>query len=219
MRGRDWNFRSMLQGRCLLIPDVHQDADFLDAIFAREDPKNFDYLLFLGDFLDGRNERTKRSHTLERMLRCLRDLREQYSEKRVLALMGNHDLAYYRNWEFLKRTAEWPSSAEILRYVDEQLSVVTAGKLIENSNEEDLDSRPWWGDADWNWLRPFVLINGYLVSHAGIHPEFWPQVPDPFEALECLGVQWNAGLQACRAGESPELLSAGAPRGGTQAVG
>jgi len=210
---------SECNGRCLILPDLHQDAAFLKAVLAGEDLSTMDYVLFMGDFFDGRADLTKEARSIEQMLRRVHDLRREFGEDRVLALMGNHDHAYYRNWEFIRETAEFPRGSDMMRYVDEQISVVTAGMLIEPQDDEDPDGACWWGEADWDWLRPFVLMNGVLLSHAGVHPQFWPAVDDPLEALRLLESQWKEALAASRAGETSPLLGVGKARGGTQEVG
>jgi hypothetical protein len=209
----------MLSGRCLIIPDVHQDAAFLASIFEREDPGSYDYVLFLGDFFDARSAPCKSAESVESMLRLLRRLRDAYGDDRIRALMGNHDLAYYRNWKFIQETAEFCGAGDMMRYAEEDLSLVTAGKMIEPEDEDDPDSPALWRDSDWEWLAPMVLVNGFLISHAGIHPAYWPDSEAPLRALDRLRDQWSEALEECRCGGNPPLLSAGKARGGLAQVG
>lgn len=209
----------ILNGRCLLIPDVHQDYEFLEMVFSLEKPDEYDHVIFLGDFFDGGSEHTKNAESVEGMLRTLRELRLVFSDDKINAVMGNHDLKYLRNWEFIKKTAEAPNSKEMMRYTEEGISVVTAGAMLEPEDIDNFCGPRLWEDEDWEWLQPFFLVNGHLISHAGVHSAFWPKNKDKYQSLDILKELWNDQLNAFLNGEYPSLLSAGKARGGQQPVG
>ena len=71
----------------------------------------------------------------------------------------------------------------------------------------------------WFRLELAVRHNDWLISHAGIHPEFWPKADFPKAALEELKMEWEGVIGNLFENEDHPLLEAGPARGGQQKVG
>lgn len=81
----------------LVIPDVHQDIQGVKKIFAIEDINSFDEVIFLGDWFDSFHEPPKVASFKDTCL-FVRDLVwENNKNKKMVFLVGNHDLAYIYN--------------------------------------------------------------------------------------------------------------------------
>jgi hypothetical protein len=81
----------------LIIPDVHQDIQGVKKIFAVEDINSFDEIIFLGDWFDSFYEPPRVASFKDTCL-FVRDLVwENNKNKKMVFLVGNHDLAYIYN--------------------------------------------------------------------------------------------------------------------------
>ena len=68
----------------IIIPDVHQDADFLSGIIElHRDPAPAEIIL-LGDLLDARMEGAKTEKALTRLFDLIRDLRSDRATRLTL---------------------------------------------------------------------------------------------------------------------------------------
>lgn len=78
--------------KILIIPDVHQDTNFVDTIFQKE--KAFDKAIFLGDWFDSFHE-PPRITSFEKTCQYLRHLVTKHPRKEdFVFLVGNHDMKY-----------------------------------------------------------------------------------------------------------------------------
>ena len=81
----------------LIIPDVHQDIQSVKKIFSVEDVDSFDEVVFLGDWFDSFHEPPRVASFKDTCL-FVRDLVwENNKSKKMVFLVGNHDLAYIYN--------------------------------------------------------------------------------------------------------------------------
>lgn len=81
----------------LIIPDVHQDIQSVKKILAVEDVNCVDEIVFLGDWFDSFYEPPRVASFKDTCL-FVRDLVwENNKNKKMVFLVGNHDLAYIYN--------------------------------------------------------------------------------------------------------------------------
>lgn len=80
--------------KLLVIPDVHQNIDWVKSIFEREPVDDFDKIIFLGDYTDSHKKNGIAS--MENTMLYFDELCDKYGDKIVL-LIGNHDAAYIMN--------------------------------------------------------------------------------------------------------------------------
>lgn len=81
----------------LVIPDIHQDIQGVKKILNTEDINQIDEVIFLGDWFDSFHEPPKVASFKETCL-FLRDIVwENNQNKKMIFLVGNHDLAYIYN--------------------------------------------------------------------------------------------------------------------------
>ena len=74
----------------LVVSDVHEDYDILDKLVKKLSNKKFEYVLFLGDFLDplGTHKENKTDEDLKKVEKIVKKLEEIAP---VLYIGGNHD--------------------------------------------------------------------------------------------------------------------------------
>jgi hypothetical protein len=184
----------------LVVPDLHQDLAWMERVLAAETA--WDRIVFLGDYLDTRFPRQVAS--LEETVDWLEDFASEHGD-RVTRLLGNHDLPYLEVLQQLGAgaadpvTIRFPAGVEIL---PRHVQAVAAG----------------WRSPFRRGFRLLAEVEGWLLSHAGIHPSFWPGGSDPRASLARLETEAHRALTDLPTTESP-LLEAGAARGGFQPVG
>lgn len=183
-----------LNGKILLIPDVHQDLSWANEILDRHD-EEVDYIVLLGDYFDSFNPKFSVKETCV----WLKQIKEKYKEK-IIFLLGNHDLSYYEAC-FNKK--------------DKELINFASG--FTNSKAEKIKKESML--SFFQECEPMVLCNGYLVSHAGISPNFWHPVLNKKEALLSIYCDLTQKiLPNCHIFDN-KLLGAGLSRGGSQTIG
>lgn len=145
----------------LVVPDLHQDLDFLDRVVAfarREDAA----LVFLGDYVDGINPRWKDPSALGALADRLPELALTHAAG-CFFLAGNHDVQAI------------------------QAGRMRAGLLIEGREDEvarldaAIPAAPAYGRLLGAWSKDFLrtwrvaaLIHGHLATHAGVARRYWP---------------------------------------------
>lgn len=146
----------------VLIPDIHQDIEWVDKIITKHKKDNPLFVL-MGDLFDARKDNVA---TAGETARYIVNLKKQLNERLVI-LVGNHDQAYYArylgsinpmlyNWDFNLKSLE-----EISKHIDE--SFIRSNQLC-------------------------VYIHGYLISHAGVigkhfYNEYTDKILDKEESL------------------------------------
>ena len=192
--------------RLLLIPDIHQDLTFLSRILDREKLDRFDQIILMGDYFDARSEAFEGEMATRMTARFLLELVRQYRRK-VRLLWGNHDIIYCRLREYVLRVG----AEGIAREVEDP-------ELRETFQRTLWINESWPGEM-WARFEMAVKADGWLISHAGIHPDFWPANPDPDNALSQLRDQWDSVIGDLFENEDHPLLEAGQARGGALPAG
>ena len=186
--------------RCLIIPDVHQNIDWVKAILERELTSET-RVVFLGDYFDPRGDLRLIAGARE-TARFFRELQESLAD-RVTLLIGNHDLPYLEGAPYFFRHRKPP-----------QLIYPCSGYSVSRGNTIFKE-----------WDREFLLhfslcakVNGHLLSHAGIAAPYWPEAATPEESWERFGEHCRTVMATFRHHYHP-LLGAGISRGGREEVG
>jgi len=82
------------KGKTIIIPDIHQNLGFADAILEKE--KDFDNVVFLGDFFDTFDNINNATHfSIKNVCKWIND---KLDDERFNFLLGNHDLAYLASY-------------------------------------------------------------------------------------------------------------------------
>lgn len=192
--------------RILVIPDLHEDLDFLKYIIAREDTATFDHVVLLGDYFDGRGELTPCLKRLERVAGTLVGLKEILGDKLHL-LCGNHDLPYYALRPVCDENTGRPNR-------------IISTWLEETNCERAEVINAVWDEAFWKELEVAVLLDGWLFSHAGVHPEWWNAAARSSEA-RARHLKWSWDEAFDQIFDEPEhpIFAAGVARGGVRPHG
>lgn len=186
--------------RCLIIPDIHQDIPWLQKILQQAG--DWDHCIFLGDYFDTR-ERPEDVASIEETAQFIRDFASTQTGK-VTFLWGNHDIPYleaHRNWNGNERKALPRTNAGV------PVSGIAVNKIFEILPPELVRT-----------FRLFHVINGYLLSHAGVAERFWPQSNQTSDSLSILEKECESVLRQFHKQYSP-LLAPGIARGGEEPVG
>lgn len=187
--------------KILVIPDLHENLEFLKYIIAVEDTAAFDHVVMLGDYFDPPAE-----DRLRQVAGTLLGMREILGD-RLHLLCGNHDLPYY---------ALRPVCGGKRGRPNEIISNWLGNTTIARA--EIINSL--WDAAFWQDLQGTVLLDGWLFSHAGVHPDWWPpSEPDTASRYRWLRNEWRqAFANIYREAENP-IFAAGAARGGVLPFG
>lgn len=188
-------------GRVLVIPDMHQDVRWARGILDQEDG-NWDHLVFLGDYWDSW-ERPPAVADHRETAAFLVEVRDRWPEQ-VTFLLGNHDMPY----------VETLNNALVAHIPRTPMSHCPGF-----SPQGAIEMAPTLGPGFFAPFRLFVEANGFLLSHAGIHPHYWragePGIDNPLDSLEALCDLTLRGLGQVRS----SFLESGGARGGSQPVG
>jgi hypothetical protein len=194
--------------RLLVIPDLHENLDLLKYIMAVEDTACFDHIVLLGDYFDPPHDDALSLAQVQRVAGTILGFKEIYGDKLHL-LCGNHDLPYYA-----LRPACAQGSGRPNLMIGEWLEVTSLARA-EVINE-------LWDEAFWHSLRGAVCLDGWLFSHAGIHPYYWPTggetVADRYAQFE---QNWTRNFARIHAEpeQEPALFAIGRARRGTSEHG
>ena len=189
--------------KILVIPDIHEDLEFLTKIESKEDFDRYDHIVCLGDYFDPRSAAT--DETLKATAIRIRELKSQYGDKLHL-LCGNHDLPYY---------ALRPDCIESADRPNYRIGFSMACTTIERAkiiNEV-------WDESCWKQLKGAVLLDGILFSHAGVHPVFWPDAPTAVESCQLFSAHWQHAFASIYEEEMNPLFSIGKARKGSAPFG
>lgn len=189
----------------LLIPDIHQDHQFLARILDREHAENFERVVLMGDYFDSRELAFNGPDAAGKTARMIYQLEAKLGDRLTL-LWGNHDISYYLYHATSERSG---GSHQVIHRLRRQIGLAPESHATAEAVCEE------WPPSFWGKLRPFVRIRRFVVSHAGIHRSIYPESRSIARSLEILGSHWTEGLIKLRAGGRPDsLLDAGAVRGG-----
>lgn len=183
-------------GLGLIVPDIHERIEKLDAILAHY-LKTVAWVLFLGDYFDS----WTRSPATTRL--TVSWLNAAVHDPRFTLLLGNHDLHYL-----------WPGVPGLR----------CSGFHLESYDivQKELDLRTKWKLQDPTG-RVLVERHGWLFSHAGLRMDLLPKSVQVAPALELTPwvtaeEQWLY-RQLAKGHWSSSLLVCGRERGGVAQVG
>ena len=190
----------------LVIPDLHENLNFLKYILAVEDTANFDHVVLLGDYFDQRDDQPSTNDDLICVAKTILGMKEVLGDKLHL-LCGNHDLPYYA-----LRPACGDNAGEPNRTIGHWMDATTHGRA------EAINSV--WDGHFWRTLKGAVLLDGWLLSHAGVDARWWPREgKTPADRMQQFAKNWQQALDSIfRETENP-LFTVGRARGGTKDVG
>ena len=192
--------------KILVIPDIHEDLEFLKYIIAVEDAAAFDHVVLLGDYFDPPGVVNPCESKLQQVAWTLVGLKELLGD-RLHMLCGNHDLPYY---------ALRPACGERGGDPNEVI-----GQWIGNTTLERAEIiNAIWNEDLWKTLKGAVLLDGWLFSHAGVHPDWWPKgVDDVQDAYRIFQERWCYAFDTIYEFEEDPIFAAGKARGGLAEVG
>lgn len=191
----------------LLVPDVHQDLDFLEravAMARREDAA----LVFLGDYVDSINPRWRNPAAQRAVATALPELARTHRPGCVFHI-GNHDMqallvARYR-------------AAQIAAGNTQQVAQLDSALPEAASYAMLLELWPASFLATWKIASQ---LHGFLLSHAGVARLLWPwsASPDPVRQTEAFLTQSTHAWEAWLSDNTfSPLFEAGPGRGGNRA--
>lgn len=138
--------------KVVVIGDVHQNTQWVDAVIAREN--DADLFVFLGDIFDS----YKQPPEITGIRETARWYKRIINNPRCVVLWGNHDVSYMEDWvHAVKRRKNHKPLQKCSGY--------------SRSKSEEIAKELTW--QDWCNTKPFICINGWLISHAGFCDRFW----------------------------------------------
>lgn len=177
----------------LVVSDVHQRVSWIKAVLDHE-AGNYDKFLLNGDIIDCHRDEEAGAAGVRETARFYAWLVDNHN-----ATLGNHDTPYCESYLANSRFAK---KIHLLN----PCSGYTNSKSIEFNKEMTVER--------WNKVKLFYVVNGWLVSHAGVNKHFWPQRDSIDASLAALWDQCDDTLRNLR-GKGSELLQAGFGRGGS----
>lgn len=189
--------------KTLVIPDIHEDLEFVTKIELEQNFNDFDHIVCLGDYFDPRSAAT--DEKLKTIAIKVRELKSQYGDKLHL-LCGNHDLPYYALRPDCVESSEKPNFR--IGY-SMMCTTIERAKIVNRI----------WDDSFWQQLQGAVLLDGVLFSHAGIHPVFWPDAPTTEAAHQLFSENWEHAFASIFEEEMNPLFSIGKVRKGDAPFG
>lgn len=192
--------------RILVIPDIHENLDFLKYIIAVEDTATFDHIVVLGDYFDPPATVNSDPAQLQRTAGTILGLREVLGDKLHL-LMGNHDLPYY---------ALRPACGKGMGQPNPVIGSWLGATTLERS--EVINAL--WDEPFWRTLKGAVLLDGWLFSHAGVDRSWWPRSgKTQREKLTLFEQRWQRALNDIYEVTEDPIFAAGKARGGEAEAG
>ncbi|MCC5789421.1 MAG: metallophosphoesterase [Opitutales bacterium] len=186
--------------RCLILPDLHQDIAWAELVLEKE-AGQADQIVFLGDYFDSRRPDFEIASARETAA-FIKEVKSRFGAG-VTLLVGNHDLPYLEGAPHFAKglpdfSPQYPCSGFDPR------------KGVEIFAEWDI---PWLAN-----LNLITMVQGFLLSHAGVAPEFWPKEAAPEKSLVEFENRCQSAWENFRHHHEP-LFSAGLSRGGFQETG
>jgi predicted phosphodiesterase len=186
--------------RCLVIPDVHQDIDWVRRVLKREPA--CDLVVFLGDYFDSYQPPRLGADVAETC--AFMEAQRRALGRRVVFVLGNHDIQYLE----AKPACDAHRTPRHLNYQCGAAYNHTTAKQVAKGLSLEF----------WHGARLFVSVNGWLLSHAGVALRHWPQCATPAASIAALDEAALKALRFMKEGSNP-LLRAGLVRGGDAPVG
>jgi len=180
--------------RCLLIFDLHQNIAWLDRVLEAEQG-NFDQIILGGDYFDPYSPPPVSASVADTCAR-LNAIVEEYGEQ-LTVLFGNHDLPYYVASRMHDPGFFYHPFADLKGYD------TSVAKEISKALRPEF----------WQRARCFVKAHGFLISHAGVAGELWPESENVDVALDLLDERCEKALAQANHKRHP-VLAPGRVRGG-----
>lgn len=186
-----------LNGRYLVLPDVHQNLPWTEAVLS-EEVEDVDGVVFLGDYFDAKIDNPPSAYDTAAFFARL----ESRLEKPVTFLVGNHDLPYlYDLQEMDTGPRGGPNPYPCSNYDPSKSAQIHRA----------------WPASFRSRLKCLALVNGNLLSHAGLHPSHLPVATEA--TLESLDAELQRNLRDMLAPSHPAFASVSPVRGGFDPVG
>jgi hypothetical protein len=187
--------------KILVIPDIHEDLEFLKYIIAIEDTATFDHVVMLGDYFDPPGDVNPSEDRLQQMAGTLLGLREILGD-RLHMLCGNHDLPYYALRPVCGENTGRPNNI--------------IGNWLSNTTCERAEIiNSLWDEDFWKSLKGSVMLDGWLFSHAGVHPDWWNTAArNSTERARHLEWAWDEAFDQIFDESEHPIFAAGVARGG-----
>ena len=147
-----------------VIPDIHQNTTWADAVMRRE--SDCDLFIFLGDIFDS----YKTPPDVTGIRETAKWLKRIIHNPKCIVLWGNHDIAYMEDCKYARK------------HVKNHRPFQECAGFTRNKSEEIAKEITW---VEWGKTEPFKLVNGWLLSHAGFDYRFW---------RNCLNIEDNLDL-------------------------
>lgn len=179
----------------MVIPDVHQNFEFLEAISSQENFSNFEKIVFLGDFLDAKEPEFRATEAIEKTLNFVVQSRLS-NPGRVEVLLGNHDILHFALSS--ESVQSFEKSALIEYFGMPKPEVISVCRRV---------------DSFWDFVKIAVEVDGYVLSHAGINGRYWNRCKNPAENVEELNRLKSDIVDS--ENNLSELFQAGRSRGGS----
>jgi hypothetical protein len=185
--------------KCLIIPDVHQDVEWVMSILEKE-KGNYDHIIFTGDYFD--THKSTEQVSGKETARFVKGLCDGIFGP-VTICVGNHDIGYMESWSANQKFTH-------------KHHILNSCSGFTNSKSIEINKILKW--EDWRKFQLFTEFGGYLFSHAGMHPSFWNFYKTREENLDSLWEEADDALRSVSIKPS-RLFVAGQSRGGPAPVG
>lgn len=195
---KSWNINDK---RVLCLYDIHQNLNWVTKVLDFE-RGNYDHIVFGGDWFDSFHEPPRVASAYETAQFVLDIINGHFYGPATL-LLGNHDLAYLEAW---RATSKYRNP----KFLFNRCTGYTNNKAAK------INKILKW--EDWKQFKLFALVNGWLLTHAGLrHNNFRPLVT-PERSLEILEEEYNQAIDHVNAFPH-HLFNSGPDAGGTAAFG
>lgn len=202
----------MTESPILLVPDVHQDGRFLRRCVAIGRDRGAGEIILLGDLLDPKSRAARLPESIRETLATARELLDR-ADPPTLLLWGNHDWKYWACRDLLRERARGGGDDPDF-FLLRDLAPLTAGELTRTGPD---------GPDDFLriWERAVLAVErrGWLITHAGVHPELWPAGKEPAAGARRLNERMAQLAEEAGPDDPDPLLGAGPARGGFHEIG
>lgn len=186
--------------RVIIITDIHQNCAWVDMIL-RAEKGNYDHIIFNGDWFDTYFEPPAVYTAKETALFLIECMEGKYGP--ATFHIGNHDIAYMEGHKWVKNFQ-----------VPHSLKNICSG--YSNSKSQKINKALDW--EHWIKFQMFSEFGYFVISHAGITPQFWNDYKTEEENLDKIWRETQEALKLVSIMPS-KYFQAGFSRGGTQTYG
>jgi len=195
---KSWNINDK---RVLCLYDIHQNLNWVTKVLDFE-RGNYDHVVFGGDWFDSLHEPPMVASAYETAQFVLDIINGQLYGP-VTLLLGNHDLAYLEAW---RTTSKYRNP----KFLFNNCTGYTNNKAAK------INKVLKW--EDWKQFKLFALVNGWLLTHAGLRANNFRPFMSPEKSLNVLEEEYNQAINHVNAFPHHLFLS-GPDAGGRAAFG